>query len=51
MTAYYAYSDLELTALLKGGDVRAFDELYHRYAEPLYKFAFRYYGRKMSAGM
>src|SRR4051812_46550055 len=40
MSAYHAYSDQELTALLKGGDVRAFDELYNRYAESLYKFAY-----------
>ena len=40
MTAYHAYSDLELTALLKAGDVPAFDELFNRYSEPLYKFAY-----------
>jgi RNA polymerase sigma-70 factor (family 1) len=36
MTKYGAYSDLELTALLKGRDQYAFTEIYNRYWPPLF---------------
>lgn len=39
MINYEEHSDQELTSLLKEGDIAAFDEIYRRYAEPLYKFA------------
>lgn len=40
MVAYNSYSDEELLALLKGSDEGAFAEIYNRYTETLYRFAY-----------
>jgi RNA polymerase sigma-70 factor (family 1) len=39
MTTYHTYTDLELTALLKGGDRNAFSEVYQRYWPLLFRHA------------
>ncbi|MFA4871006.1 MAG: sigma-70 family RNA polymerase sigma factor [Pedobacter sp.] len=39
MFSYDKLTDLELTALLKQGDRKAFNQIYHRYAEYLYQYA------------
>ncbi|HKG05008.1 MAG TPA: RNA polymerase sigma-70 factor [Pedobacter sp.] len=40
MSTYGSFTDQELIALLKGSDMRAFDEIYLRYADSLFKFAY-----------
>ncbi|MBB6498544.1 RNA polymerase sigma-70 factor [Pedobacter cryoconitis] len=38
---YHSYSDVELTILLKGGDLNAFTEIHNRYYGILYSHAYR----------
>ncbi|TCD01254.1 RNA polymerase sigma-70 factor [Pedobacter psychroterrae] len=40
MTDYCTFTDQQLTDLLKRGDRHAFDAIYNRYAEPLFRFAY-----------
>lgn len=40
MTKYSAYSDQELSTLVRGGDRIAYTEIYHRYSGLLYVFAY-----------
>lgn len=40
MDAYSEYTDQELTELLKQGDREAFNQIYHRYVQYLYQYAF-----------
>lgn len=42
MTAYSLYSDQELTVLLKDGDRLAFDELYWKYHQAVYRNIFKF---------
>ena len=42
MTAYGIYSDQELTSLLKDGERQAFDELYWRYHQAVYRNIFKF---------
>jgi RNA polymerase sigma-70 factor (ECF subfamily) len=39
MSVYTSKADYQLVSLLQGGDRRAFEEIYRRYASPLYRFA------------
>lgn len=41
MAAYSAYTDQELTGLLKSGDRAAFTEIYNRYWQVAYRSSFR----------
>ena len=49
MTIYSAYSDQELTALLKAGDPYAYTEIYHRYEAPVYIFTYKRIGSREEA--
>ena len=40
MIGYEKLTDFELTVLLKQGDAKAFDEVYHRYSKVLYGIAY-----------
>ena len=41
MLVYNAYTDAELIALLKGGDIKAFNEIHARYFGILYRHAYK----------
>lgn len=41
MTAYHTYTDQELTTLLKRGNSVAFDQLYWKYHQPVYRNIFK----------
>ncbi|HMI01796.1 MAG TPA: RNA polymerase sigma-70 factor [Pedobacter sp.] len=46
MAAYSAFTDRQLTELLRTGDRAAYTEIYHRYKRLLYIFAFKRLGDK-----
>ncbi|WP_316794091.1 RNA polymerase sigma factor [Pedobacter frigoris] len=49
MAAYSAYTDQELTALLRQGDSMAFDALYWKYHQAIYKNIFKLTKDKLSS--